>query len=42
MREILLDKALKSLQEYDEPKYKPETAKDLVEEEIVEEKRVST
>jgi hypothetical protein len=40
MRETLLDKALKSLQEYEEPEYKPDAAKDLVEEEIVEEKRV--
>ena len=35
MRETLLDKALKALQEFEEPVYKLDPAKDLVEEEIV-------
>jgi len=39
MRETLLDKALKALQEFEEPIYKTDPAKDLVEEEIVEEKK---
>jgi hypothetical protein len=39
MRETLLDKALKALQEFEEPVYKLDPAKDLVEEEIVEEKK---
>ena len=39
MRETLLDKALKALQEFEEPIYKLDQAKDLVEEEIVEEKK---
>ena len=39
MRETLLDKALRTLQEYEEPVYKPDPAKDLVEEEIQEEQR---
>lgn len=40
MRETLLDRALKALQEFEEPVYGLESAKDLVEEEIVEEKKV--
>ena len=40
MRETLLDKALRSLQEYEEPVYKVNPRKDLVEEEIQEEKRL--
>ena len=39
MRETLLDKALKALQEFEEPIYKLDQAKDLVEEEIIEEKK---
>jgi hypothetical protein len=34
MRETLLDKALKALQEYEEIPYKTDPNKDLVEEEI--------
>jgi len=39
MRETLLDKALKALQEYEEPVYKVDPEKDLVEEEIEAEKK---
>mmetsp|Transcript_32605 Transcript_32605/g.49859 ORF Transcript_32605/g.49859 Transcript_32605/m.49859 type:complete len:138 (+) Transcript_32605:170-583(+) len=39
MRETLLDKALKALQEYEEPIYKVDESKDLVDEEIVAEKK---
>jgi hypothetical protein len=39
MRETLLDKALKALQEFEEPVYKVDPDKDLVEEEIEEEKK---
>jgi len=39
MRETLLDKALKALQEYEEPVYKPDPNKDLVEEEIIVEQK---
>jgi hypothetical protein len=39
MRETLLDKALKALQEYEEPEYKPDPSKDLVEEEILVEQK---
>ena len=38
MRETLLDKALKALQEFEEPEYKVDPARDLVEEEIAKEK----
>jgi hypothetical protein len=38
MRETLLDKALKALQEFEEPEYKVDPARDLVEEEITKEK----
>jgi len=34
MRETLLDKALKALQDYEETPYKVDPSKDLVEEEI--------
>lgn len=40
MRETLLDKALKALQEFEEPVYLLDPAKDLVEEEIVQEKKL--
>lgn len=39
MRETLLDKALKALQEFEEPVYKVDPARDLVEEEITKEKQ---
>ena len=40
MRETLLDKALKALQEFEEPVYKPDQAKDLVEEETLAEQKL--
>ena len=39
MRETLLDKALKALEDYEEPTFKIDPEKDLVEEEIEEEKK---
>lgn len=39
MRETILEKALKDLSEYQEPVYKTDPSKDLVEEEINEEKK---
>ena len=39
MRETLLDKALRTLQEYEEPVYKKDPTMDLVEEEIEAEKK---
>lgn len=39
MRETLLDKALKALQEFEEPVYKVDPEKDLVDEEIEEEQK---
>jgi len=39
MRETLLDKALKALQDYEEIPYKVDPSKDLVEEEILAEKK---
>lgn len=39
MRETLLDKALRALQEYEEPVFKADPTKDLVEEEIQEEQK---
>ena len=39
MRETLLEKALRALNEYEEPEYKLDPKKDLVEEEITEEKK---
>lgn len=39
MRETLLDKALKALQDFEEPEYVVDPEKDLVEEEIQEEKK---
>jgi hypothetical protein len=40
MRETLLDKALKALQEFEEPEYKLDPARDLVAEEIEKEKKL--
>jgi hypothetical protein len=40
MRETLLDKALKALQEFEEPEYVVDLEKDLVEEEITKEKKL--
>ncbi len=39
MRETLLDKALLALKEYEEPTFKLDSSKDLVEEEINEQKK---
>jgi hypothetical protein len=39
MRETLLDKALLALKEYEEPAFKLDSSKDLVEEEINEQKK---
>ena len=39
MRETILDKALKALQDYEEIPYKVDPSKDLVEEEILAEKK---
>ena len=39
MRETILSKALRELQEFEEPEYKVDPAKDLVEEEIEAEKK---
>lgn len=39
MRETLLDKALLALKEYEEPTFKLDPSKDLVEEEINEQKK---
>lgn len=39
MRETILEKALKELQEFEEPVYRPDPSKDLVEEEIAEQRK---